>query len=93
MANVAFRTGGTFSREEAKQIDNELWTGIVANMDTHLKVHGLSLDHESIKLSPVLEMDPESELFIGEHKDIGNPFLKRTYRKGYEVPELQPVAV
>lgn len=91
VANVAFQTGGAFSRDAAKQIDNELWTGVVADMDEHLKVHGLSLDHESIKLSPMLEMDPESEVFIGEHKDLGNKFLKRTYRKGYEVPELQPV--
>ncbi len=93
IANVAYRAGERFQMESAREITDDRWTQLVDAMGEHLKAHGLALDNESIRLSPVLEMDPDEEVFVGEHKDLANPYLKRTYRKGYEVPELRPVNV
>ncbi len=42
----------------------------------------------SIRISPLLELDPQTEQFVGEGADIGNPFLKREYRERYVVPDL-----
>lgn len=91
VANIAFRAGAAFSQETANQIHHEEWKSVVGDLDEHLKVHGLNMNHESIKLSPVLEMDPAEGVFIGEHKDLANPLLKRKYRSGYEVPEFELV--
>ena len=88
LANVAVRAGDSFDRDRADEIKLDTWTSLVDAMDDHMNAHGLSLDHESIRLSPMLEMDPDTEQFVGSSADAGNRFLKREYRKGYEVPEL-----
>ncbi|MGY8768964.1 MAG: hypothetical protein ACKVH8_11135 [Pirellulales bacterium] len=41
-----------------------------------------------LSLSPMLTVDVEKEQFVGSHADDANNFLKREYRKGYEVPDL-----
>lgn len=33
-----------------------------------------------------LTMDPEKEIFIGDHAEEANPMLKDSYRKGFELP-------
>ena len=38
--------------------------------------------------SPVLTHDPVTERFVGEHAELGNQFLKRTYREKFVVPEI-----
>ncbi len=88
LANVAVRAGSRFERDRAAQVDARQWQELVAAMEDHLKAHDLSLDHESISLSPVLNLNPDTEQFAGPGADAGNRFLKREYRKGYEVPEL-----
>ena len=93
LANIAFRAGSQFShaaaRERGKQLDP--WMGLIAEMDDHFKAHGISMEGGEILLSEMLELDPESEHFVGPHAATANKFLKREYRKGYEVPELAPV--
>jgi hypothetical protein len=41
-----------------------------------------------IKLSPVLELDPATERFVGEHAEAANGYLKRPYREPFVVPEI-----
>ncbi len=91
VANVAFRAGGPYSQQTIDQVDNEVWQSVISEMGNHLKAHGLSFEDDSIQLGPLLTMDPEKEVFIGEHADVANPYLKRTYREGYEVPEIELV--
>jgi hypothetical protein len=86
LANVAVRAGSDYSRDQVAEIDLEQWHTVVDKMDRHLKQHGLSLDDDQIRLSPVLEMDGKTERFVGEGADVANTFLKREYRAGYEVP-------
>lgn len=88
LANIAVRAGGAFSSDEAREIDLEQWTTLVDEMDKHVSAHGIKLENEAIRLSPMLELDVASSKFVGEHAAAANPFVKREYRKGYEVPEL-----
>ena len=88
LANIAFRTGRRFSADEARTIEIEPWQQLLEEMETHAKAHGLSLEGGDFRLSPMLELDLESEQFIGANAIAANQLLKREYRKGYEVPEL-----
>ncbi|MEO1614252.1 MAG: Gfo/Idh/MocA family oxidoreductase [Planctomycetota bacterium] len=88
LANVAFQAGSEFDAEEARGIKLEQWQTVLGEMDQHLGAHDLKLDGGEIKLSSLLELDDETEQFVGEGADKANTLLKRTYRKGYEVPEI-----
>jgi hypothetical protein len=88
LANVAFRAGSEFTREAAGQVALEQWQTLMGEMDTHLKAHSLALDSDAIRLSPMLELNAKTQQFTGEHANVANRFLKREYRKGYEVPSF-----
>jgi predicted dehydrogenase len=88
LANIAFQAGQSFSEERAGRIELSQWRETLTQMNQHLTAHGLRLDDENMQLSPMLQLDPKTERFIGEHAAIGNQFLKREYRSGFEVPEF-----
>lgn len=88
VANVAFRCGREFSPEVARQFDLEPWESLLTEMDTHLHSYDLALESESVRLSPLLNLDAKTETFVGDHADAANHFLRRAYRKGYEVPQI-----
>ena len=88
LANVAFQAGKSFSREGAREVKLDQWETLLGEMDKHLAAHDLELSGDEIKLSPMLQLDPETEQFVGEGSDAANELLKRKYRKKYEVPEI-----
>ncbi len=90
LANISYLSGRTFSFADAKQVDqgSQLWESVLGDMDKLLKSHGLGMESADIKLSPLLTIDPKSEQFVGSNATGANQFLKREYRKGYEVPEI-----
>ncbi len=88
LANVAFRCGGEFSLHDAQAVELAQWQSVLAEMGSHLESHGLTLESNDIRLSPMLTLDSKTERFVGDGAAAGNPFLKRKYRPGYEVPEL-----
>ena len=88
LANIAFQAGGKFSAEEAGSVDLPEWKSLLADMGEHLGEHGIKMESDAIRLSPMLELNPEEEKFVGDHAESANKFLKREYREGYEVPEL-----
>ena len=93
LANIAFQAGGKFSSDEAKEIDHELWTTVIKDLGAHAEVHGIKLDNDQVRLSPMLELDVEKGRFTGDSAEAANKFIKREYRKGYEVPELAGAAL
>ena len=88
LANVALRAGSEFTREATAGIDLDTWQTVLGEMESHLQAHGIPLDGDAIRLSPMLELDGKTEQFVGEHADSANRFLRRRYRKGYEVPTV-----
>lgn len=88
LANIAFQAGKQFSMDQANELGIEPWQELIEQMQAHTQAHGLKLESDQVRLSPMLEMDPESEQFVGEYAAAANQFLKRKYRTGYEVPAL-----
>jgi hypothetical protein len=88
IANVAYQTGKTFSMSDAKRLDQEIWHDMVEEMDALLSRHDIPMESSQILLSPILEIDPKTQRFIGESAESANRFLKREYRAGFVVPEI-----
>ena len=90
LANIAFRAGDTFTHAAAKEAggDGGVWSGLLGEIETHLGGHGIDIESTQIKLSPMLSVDVEKEVFVGDHAKKANDFLKRQYRAGYEVLEI-----
>ncbi len=88
LANIAFRAGGRLSYDQAREVGVEQWQTLLAEMDAHVKAYDMNLSNDQIRLSPMLNLDVEQERFVGEMAGAANPYLKREYREGYEVPEL-----
>lgn len=90
LANVAYRTGGSFDPQEARSIhaDSEVWELLLGEMESQLAKFEIKLSDADIKMSPVLHHNPETERFEGDHAFGANALLKRQYRDGYEVPEF-----
>ena len=89
LANVGYKTGAAYSKDEALEINKGMkaWGDLLDAASARLEAHGISLDHPDVKLSPVLEMDTEKEVFIGDMADKANPHLGREYREGFELPK------
>jgi hypothetical protein len=88
LANVAFQAGGPFSRDAAREVKLQQWDVLLGEMDRHLAAHDLKLNDSQIRLSTLLEIDPQTEQFVGDGAGSANALLRREYRSGYEVPEL-----
>lgn len=90
LANIAYRAGGGFTREKAESMrkDYKPWNELLEQMQEHLHNYGVALDAKSVKLSTALTLDEKGEKFVGEGAAEANKYLKREYRKGYEVPEI-----
>lgn len=91
LANIAFRAGKPFRLTDAKQVRDgaEMWEGVLESMSGLLKAHGLVMESDAVRLSPILEIDAKSEQFVGEGAELANGFLKREYREGYAVPTME----
>lgn len=89
LANVGYRTGSGYSREDALAINRSMpaWAELLDQADKRLKTHGISLEDPGVALSPVLELDPEAERFTGTMAAKANALLGRRYREGYELPK------
>lgn len=90
LANVAYRSGGSFSREMVEQVSekSDHWTEVVDGLEKACDAHGIDFTGSDIKLSSMLEVDVEAETFVGENAEVANRFLKREYRDPFVVPDL-----
>ncbi|MEP3481879.1 MAG: Gfo/Idh/MocA family oxidoreductase [Fuerstiella sp.] len=90
LANIAYQTGTPFRKADSEVVsgDGGIWENIVDEMGRHIGAHGVKLESDDIKLSPMLTVDVENENFVGANADVANRFVKREYRAGYEVPKI-----
>ncbi|GIW99578.1 MAG: NADH-dependent dehydrogenase [Pirellulaceae bacterium] len=88
LANIAYLAGSNYNEERAEQIAAMApqWGQLRDEMEQHLAAHGVPL--AELKLSGVLELDPEQGTFVGPDAERANQFLKREYRAPYVVPEI-----
>ncbi|TWU36222.1 Gfo/Idh/MocA family protein [Novipirellula artificiosorum] len=88
LANIAYRSGSPLTAADANGLKQPQWQSLLGEMRAHLAANDIKMVDGEIKLSPMLELDPETERFVGEHAEAGNALLKRQYRSGYEVPQI-----
>lgn len=92
LANVSFRAGSQMTVEQAREVKEPQWQNVMDEMEQHLGVYGMKTSDQEIKMSPMMELSEDGSQFVGEGAEAANVFLKREYRKGFEVPELAAVA-
>jgi hypothetical protein len=90
LANVAYRAGSQYSASAANSLAKEVpgWSDLLDEMKQHLAAHSIDMASMDIKLSPMLEFNPEAGKFTGNHAEQANSFLKREYRAPYVVPQI-----
>ena len=66
LANIAFRAGGRFSYDQAREVGVEQWQTLLDEMDAHVRAYDMKLTNDQIRLSPMLDLDVEQERFVGE---------------------------
>ena len=93
LANIAFRAGQPFRKADANAVagDHGIWQKLVDDMEQHLSAHSVKLESDQIKLSQMLTVDDQKEVFIGDGADLANTFIKREYRAPYIVPDFEGV--
>jgi hypothetical protein len=87
LANIAFRAGHRFSLREAQSVSQPHWRELLESMTALLGRHRIALETDALRLSPMLTIDPKTQRFVGEHAAQANAFIRREYRRGFEVPE------
>lgn len=88
-ANIAYRAGGSFDRRNSTKVDSPYWSELMSSIDSLLGRHGTSVEKAGLMLSPVLTIDPKTQRFVGDHAESANRFIRREYRKGFEVPAIE----
>jgi hypothetical protein len=88
LANVVYQTGEAFSMEAAEQVELPEWRSLLAEMKDHLAAHSLEMEDANLRISKMLEFDPNKEVFVGDGSQDANKYLKREYRAPYVVPEI-----
>ena len=88
LANVAVRCGTSFSEKRANSVALNEWNSLLGEMKDHLQAHHIEMTNDSLRLSPILELNAETEMFEGDHAESANQFLKREYRPHFAVPEI-----
>ncbi|MBN1359478.1 MAG: Gfo/Idh/MocA family oxidoreductase [Sedimentisphaerales bacterium] len=89
MGNTSYRLGKTMGPDEIKSAISD-YPELAASFDSmlqHLEANEIDLEAEPITLGPTLTMDPEKEVYVGEHSGLANMYLKRNYREPFVVPE------
>jgi len=87
MGNVSYRLGQTMSVGEIKDaIDrNAEMMDSFERMVLHLVANEVDLKAEPIMMGPMLTMDTEKEIFVGEHSNMANMLVRRNYREPFVI--------
>ena len=90
LANVAYRLGSAYGQQGAADLAKNFqpWSELLDQFHTHLEANGVDATKSGLKLSSILEIDPQKEVFTGKSATPeAQALLRREYRKGYVMPE------
>jgi predicted dehydrogenase len=95
LANIACLVGENLSHERIEAINSQSprCEEVVHELGEILKAHKVEHGSGQVKISPVLEFDPQTEKFVGEHAASANKHLTREFRAPFAVPEVARPAV
>ena len=90
LANVAYRLGSAYGQQGAADLAKNFqpWSELLDQFHAHLEANGVDATKSGLKLSSILEIDPQKEVFTGKSATPeAQALLRREYRKGYVMPE------
>jgi hypothetical protein len=90
-ANVAYRLGGSWSKEKALAMtaDTGKLGEMIDDMKKYLATQEIAMD-ETFALSPMLTLDETTRRFVGENADEANSLMDRRPGRGdFVVPEVK----
>ncbi len=92
MANVSYRLGTLHSADEVRDAIKDRGSEAVdsfGRVQEHLAANGVDFSKTEVVLGPWLEMDTQSERFIGDSELVprANELARGTYRKPFVIPE------
>jgi predicted dehydrogenase len=89
LADVAIRVGQPYAHDAAKTAGKpaKAWHEIIARLEQQMAENGVKLPAD-FTLSPILEFDAAAQRFTGPEADRANTFLRREYRRSFEVPTI-----
>jgi len=89
ISNISYRLGKKMSANEIKDSisANAELADSYERMLAHLAANEIDLTKTPVTMGPMLTMDTEKEVFIGEHSEWANMYLKRNYREPFVVPD------
>jgi hypothetical protein len=92
MANISYRLGTEHSAQEAAEVIKDRGAEAVeafGRFREHLIANGVDFSKTKVLVGPWLEMDPETERFVGSSELVGraNALARGTYRKPFVIPE------
>jgi predicted dehydrogenase len=90
LADVAQRAGRHYSHHDAVAVRRnfEPWGNLVELIEQHLARNKVDVGKSKFQLCPLLEFDATKERFVGENSENANRFLRREYRRQFEVPAI-----
>ena len=85
--NISYRLGAQHSPEQIREAVKSTpdLAEAIGRMEEHLAANNVDLHKTPATLGAVLNMDPASERFLGNHR--ANQLLSREYRKPFVVPK------
>ena len=89
LANIGVRAGRPYRKSDALANDpaDGLWTEQISEAEARMAERGIDMEKE-FRFTAHLAFDGTSGQFTGEGADDANRFLRRTYRKGFEMPKF-----
>ena len=92
IANISYRLGAEHSAEETREVIKDRGSDAVdafGRLQEHLVANGVDFSKARFVVGPWLEMDPQSERFVGDSETVrhANELTRRQYRKPFEIPE------
>lgn len=92
MANISYRLGTPHPIESARAAIQDRGSDAVeafGRFQEHLEANGVDWSKSQMIVGPWLEMDPDTERFVGNSELTGraNQLLRGTYREPFVVPE------
>jgi len=92
MANISYRVGTLHSPEEAREAIEDSGSDAVetfGRFEEHLAANGVDLSQAEVVVGPWLEMDSETERFVGDSAIVSqaNELLRGSYREPFVVPD------
>jgi len=92
LGNVAWRLAEASNYERAKaesMLDYGPWHDVIDDFHKHCAANEIDFANEDVRIGPMLEVDSNKEIFIGESATPeALALLTREYRDGYKVPQL-----